>query len=283
MSQIAYKIGDLRRMITESKNEFEPKIGTGVEAADKENNKKAVNDIKKETGKFDGGIKPDNKKNLGLSDNGDFNRTTLDVQFDEKPPKSYVDRVKAQAEGYNTVEEKKNSTAPENGGLDFEGNKEFLKQTEERGKKIADRQADIEHSGLKSHHLSKDEFRPYTVYGESKKPMKRLYFKNTVFLNEHDMRKRIPDTYKQDGMKFVMKDKNGTEYVVEWKQKQGFNYGEAIVESVMNKGQVNEQIDKIKQLFAYNPSDSINPCLNESVRNESPDEFVAKMKQICGK
>ena len=281
MSQIAYKISDLRRMISESKNEFEPKMGTGVEAADKENNKKAVDDIRKETEKLDGGLKPGNKQNLGLSDNGDFNRTTLDVQFDEKPPKSYVDRVKAQAEGFNTVEEKKNSTAPENGGLDYEGNKEFLKQAEERGEKIADRQADIEHSGLKSHHLPKDEFRPYTVYGESKKPMKRLYFKNTVFLNEHDMRKRIPDTYKQDGMKFVMKDKNGTEYVVEWKEKKGFNYGEAIVESVMNRKRVDEQVDKIKKLFDYNPSDSTNPLLNESVRNESAEGFIAKIKELC--
>lgn len=281
MSQIAYKISDLRRMISESKNEFEPKMGTGVEAADKENNKKAVDDIRKETEKLDGGLKPDNKKNLGLSDNGDFNRTTLDVQFDEKPPKSYVDRVRAQVEGFNTVDEKKNSIAPENGGLDYEGNKEFLKQTEERGEKIADRQADISHSGLKSHHLPKDEFRPYTVYGESKKPMKRLYFKNTVFLNEHDMRKRIPDTYKQDGMKFVMKDKNGTEYVVEWKEKKGFNYGEAIVESVMNRKRVDEQVDKIKKLFDYNPSDSTNPMLNESVRNESPECFIAKIKELC--
>ena len=60
-------------------------------------------------------------------------------------------------------------------------------------------------------------FEKESLYKESKK-ISVLNFKNTTFLNESHMISRIPDEYKVEGKKFIMEDKNNTEYLVEWSE-----------------------------------------------------------------
>jgi hypothetical protein len=68
-----------------------------------------------------------------------------------------------------------------------------------------------------------------------------LKFKNTVFLTEQHMMQRIPDTFKVEGKKFIMKDKVNNEYLIEWSEEP----------KVLCTSKVNEQTNRIKELFAY--------------------------------
>lgn len=86
--------------------------------------------------------------------------------------------------------------------------------------------------------------------------MKRLHFKNTTFLNEEQMIKRIPDDYKVDGNKFLMKDSKGNEYLVECKK-------DAICESFVHvnviehncgKQVLDEALAKFNHLSGYKSS-----------------------------
>lgn len=87
--------------------------------------------------------------------------------------------------------------------------------------------------------------------------MKRLHFKNTTFLNEEQMLKRIPEDYKFDGNKFLMKDSKGNEYLVECKK-------DSLCESYIHtnvldhncgKETVNEALEKFNHLCGYKSSD----------------------------
>ena len=56
---------------------------------------------------------------------------------------------------------------------------------------------------------------------------------------------RIPDDFKKNGTSFKMKDKNGSEYLVEWD-----NNKANIIEHVNKKG-MDESISRMKELFDY--------------------------------
>ena len=105
--------------------------------------------------------------------------------------------------------------------------------------------------------------------------VKTVLFKKTEFLNEAHMISRIPDDFKKNGTSFKMKDKNGSEYLVEWD-----NNKANIIEHVNKKG-MDESISRMKELFDYRPSDT---KTNYSDRlNENDDKFqetLNKMRKI---
>lgn len=151
-----YTLSELRKAIQES--EAKPKIGDGVEKANKKNNKDAVEDIVDRTGKYNG---KKMEHTVILPD--DRNKTTIDLQFNElEPPKEWFDRVEAQAEGYPSVENKKNSDVKDNGGLEYEGNKEFYKHREKLEKNWKQTKKDDMDAGLKGRELKK-----YNIVNES--------------------------------------------------------------------------------------------------------------------
>jgi len=88
------------------------------------------------------------------------------------------------------------------------------------------------------------------VTNESKN-IKRLTFKNE-FTNEYEMKKLIPESYKVNGNTFLMTDGNKT-YKVRWDQ----SINEGTILSFENKRMINEDIDKMKKLFNFNPTDSV--------------------------
>ena len=81
--------------------------------------------------------------------------------------------------------------------------------------------------------------------------MKRLNFKNE-FENEFEMKKLIPEHYKNDGQVFLMDDGNQT-FKVRWDEE----LNEGTVLSYKNKTMITEDTQKMKKLFNYKYSDSM--------------------------
>ncbi len=86
--------------------------------------------------------------------------------------------------------------------------------------------------------------------------MKRLNFKNE-FENEFEMKKLIPEHYKNDGQVFLMDDGNQT-YKVRWDE----DLNEGTVLSYKNKTMITEDTKKMKDLFNYKYSDSMGKTNN---------------------
>lgn len=158
-----YTLSELRAALKESeaKGEFKPKLGDGVEKGNKKNNEEAVEDITKDVSKYN---KEKPKHTIVLPN--DRNKTTIDLDFNElKPGKEWYDRVEAQAGGYPSVENKKNSDAKDNGGLEYEGNEAFYKHREKLNKDRKQVKKDDMDAGLKGRELKK-----YNVVNENFDP-----------------------------------------------------------------------------------------------------------------
>ena len=275
-----YTLSEFCRVLRESQ-EFKPRLGANVESEDKKNNEKAVSDILKQSKEFDGGPKKKETRRENPRDITDFNKTTLDLDFAYEPSKAYKDRVKAQVHGFPSVDNEKNSEVKEkNKGLDFDGNEEFYDDLKKKSKEVSKAREDDKHAGLKSHNLPKETFKDNTIFNESKK-MKRLNFSKTVFLNENDMIKRIPDDMKKDGNKFYMKDSKGNEYLVECKEDQmikGLVHTNIL--TYENKEKLDEAFSRMKSLWSYKSGEVNKPSsLNEN-ENVSTMLNTAKAKLI---
>lgn len=276
-----YTFGELNRILMESHNEFNPKIGDKVESEDKKNNEKAVDDIMKQSKEFDGGI-TDKKKNTNKEDIQDFNKTTLDVEFASEPGEAYRERVKAQVHGFPSADNEKNSKIKEdNKSLDFEGNEKFYDTQKKKSEEISDKEAELKHAGLKARELPKEDFKNDTLFKENK-TMKRLHFKNTVFLSEAQMLKKVPEEYRTSDGRFIMKDASGTEYLVECSYNKEFNHGKLTVVNKTNKEQINEQLDRMRELFDYNSSSYMGGTTSSSRKTETQglSEMINRVKDI---
>lgn len=276
-----YTFGELNRILMESHNEFNPKIGDKVESEDKKNNEKAVDDIMKQSKEFDGGI-TDKKKNTNKEDIQDFNKTTLDVEFASEPGEAYRERVKAQVHGFPSADNEKNSKIKENNkSLDFDGNEKFYDAQKKKSEEISDKEAELKHAGLKARELPKEDFKNDTLFKENK-TMKRLHFKNTVFLSEAQMLKKVPEEYRTSDGRFIMKDASGTEYLVECSYNKEFNHGKLTVVNKTNKEQINEQLDRMRELFDYNSSSYMGGTTSSSRKTEAQglSEMINRVKDI---
>lgn len=257
-----YTLSEFCRVLKESQ-EFKAKKGEKVDSENKKNNGKAVDDILKQGKEFDGGLS-DKGKRENPRDTVDFNKTTIELDFDNEPSKEYKERVKAQVHGFPSAANEKNSKIEkENDGLDFEGNKNFYKEREKVSKTRSDRRYELKKSGLQSRELAKDkdfdkEFKDKTVFTNENKKMKRLHFGKTVFLNEDEMMKKIPDDMKIAGNRFYMKDSVGNEYLVECVQDKVIN--DVIHTKVVdytNREKINETFDRMKELYGYKPTNNV--------------------------
>jgi hypothetical protein len=276
-----YTFSELNKILMESSNEFNPRIGDKVESEDKKNNEKAVDDIMKQSKEFDGGI-TDKKKNTNKEDIQDFNKTTLDVDFASKPSDEYVKRVKAQVHGFPSADNEENSKIEEeNDSLDFEGNKNFYDTQKKKSEEVDDMETDIKHAGLKARELPKKHFENDTLFKENK-TMKRLHFKNTVFLSEAQMLKKVPEEFKSADGRFIMKDASGTEYLVECSYNKDFKHGKLTVVNKTNKEQINEQLERMRQLTDYSSSSYMGGTNSMSRKNETNglSEMIDRVKDM---
>lgn len=242
MEQVSYSVGDLRRIIKESANEFNPKLGDSVMSDNKKNNDKSYKDAEKAVKDYDGGLKDPKKGEL--SDKTDYNRTTLDYNPVTEPDKEYKDKVNAQLKGYTSTAEMKNGI--EKVG-EFDDDGKLKKHFSDAADKANKEKEELAKSGLQGSKL--DIQKKNTMY-ESKPSAKRLSFKHTTFLNEAQMLARIPEEYKADGQKIYMKDAKNNEYIVECVKNKAGNI-ETNVISYNNENVLNEQVNRINELFNY--------------------------------
>lgn len=268
----------IKGLIKESQQEFKAKIGNGVESGNKTNNGKAYSDAKKRAKDFDGGLSDEVGEKKAEYKKEDFNKTLMDYTPDNVTPE-YKKRVKKEFVNGDDENEKIY--------------KEFKKSGEEQQKN----EKELKKSGLQAREWPDEVFDKGNMYESrdgfdmrkmlnslnekttrkqfNESHVKTVLFKKTEFLNEAHMISRIPDDFKKNGTSFKMKDKNGSEYLVEWD-----NNKANIIEHVNKKG-MDESISRMKELFDYRPSDT---KTNYSDRlNENDDKFqetLNKMRKI---
>lgn len=248
MSEKYFTVGDIRRIIAESSNEFKPKMGDGVEGNNKKNNDKSYKETEERTKKLNKGAvsKKETSKELPAKEDG--NRTTLDYNPRIEPDERYKKRVEAQALGYTSELEMKNGLEK---AADFEGNKRIYKQFTDASKKMNDAKTDLRHSGLAARTFDKEVFKSKTLHENVKLKPKKLTFKHTKFLNESQVLVRIPEQYIQEGQVIHMVDKLDNEYVVECVRSEKSGMIETNIISHKNNRVMNEQMNRINQLMGF--------------------------------
>lgn len=270
-----YTVGELLQINEESaRNEFKPKFGVGAERSSS-NNDKAVKEIIKNASELDKDAQKDDKPRKTKVDFKDYNKTTLDVNFEYEPDKSWKDRVEAQAKGYPSVQNmKKNDYDP---ALGFDGNEKFY----DKRKEMSDDRNDLDtierESGLKAR-IKKDEidYSNKTAFNESKQ-IKRLKFKNTTFLSEKHLLSKVPEDYKINENRFYMQDKTGTDYLIECKA-DPFGCVHMEVVNKFNKQTINEELEKIKKLSSYRYSDDNRKI--DTKKLEDMSESISNFREL---
>ena len=287
--EVTYSVSELKKLVSESSNEFKAVLGPGVESENKKNNGKAYDDAKKRAKDYDGGLEKELGKDHPKFVKTDGNKTTLDYN-PENVSQEYKDRVKAQVKGFTSTQEMNNGIAKE---VDEEEGENIYNGLKDAGKEIHKNEKILKKSGLQARewpdkifdkeemYESKDGFdmrnmidhlraqEPKTVLKEH---VKTVYFKKTAFINEEHMISRIPDEFKKEGEQFKMKDKNGNTYLMEWK------YNKANILGHANKAQVEESFKRMKELTNYKSQDT---NTNKSYRiNEGNDAFVETLEKM---
>ena len=101
--------------------------------------------------------------------------------------------------------------------------------------------------------------------------IKMLSFKNTQFISEGHMMSRIPDEYKTEGNKFIMRDSADNQYLVEW------HANEPNVTKKPNMTLVNEEKERMKQLWGYKSTEA--KTSTSSFRVQEDKEFSDMVKK----
>lgn len=289
--EMTYKVSDLKKLIAESSNEFKAVIGAGVESDNKKNNGKAYSDAKKRAKDYDGGLKKEEDWARGDAkyEKTDGNKTTLDYN-PENVSDDCKKRWKAQAKGY-TSEAEMNNGLEKTG--DFSDNENIYNGIKKSGKEIHKNIEDFKKTGLQASKMPEKTFEKDEMYEskdgfdmrnlinslrantEMKSTIKEnvsvdtFYFKKKDFLNEANMLSRIPDECKVEGRQFKMKDKSGSEYLVEWHN----NSGKIL--SHTNKNGMVESVNRMNALAEYTTKDT--KTTNAYRINEGEDAFTSTL------
>ena len=270
MGNIVINVGELRKKINESQNEFKPVV---FNKQNKSINTQAYSDIEKDTKKYDGGLTNKTQK-VGGGINATDNKGMHDLTYDNIN-KPFQDRVKSQMKGYvsKDAEDKHKDDEFGNATFDKEGKTyDAAKDHAEAVKKGKDAAVEI---GLTGRELNKTEVeKQRETMGESKK-IKMLTFKNTQFISEGHMMTMIPDEHKTEGNRFIMKDSSDNQYLVEW------HSNEPMVSKKPNMTLVNEQKERMKQLWGYKSAEAKTSTSNFRIQEDKTfSDMVNKARKI---
>lgn len=234
-----YSVGNLRRVIKESANEFKPVYGKNVESDNKKINDKAYSDMAKAVKDYDGGKTSKSKRKAQYPQ--DDNRGMENLQYD-RINEPFAKKVKSQLKGYTSEDAEKKHKNDPYGNADFT---EF-DGMDEKDKRLKNGKVTSKAIGLTSREIDRKEFEKLSSSVFENK-IKKLNFKNTTFLCESHMMTKVPDTYKVEGKRFIMSDRTNHEYLVEWHVEDD--------PKVYDKNKINEQEDTIKRLYEFKHSD----------------------------
>lgn len=266
MSEISYKVGEIRRIIRESsQNEFKPKLGPNVERDDKKNAQDAYKEAEKRAKNYDGGLKTPEKNKLEPREDG--NKTMLGLNYESDPGDKFKQKVKDQVAGYASSKERNN-------GIEKVGdfNDDFYENEKKTVEKMADDRENIGTSGLASSKLKEkdsDYGKVHTAFKESKTPLKRLTYHHTKFINESQIFTKIPEDFKVDGNKFIVRDATDSEYLIEWCVDKKNNISEGRIITERNLKEADRTLDRMAELMGYNSSNVFGRNSSRSTINEN--------------
>lgn len=269
-----YNVGDLRRIIkerVETKNEFEPVFGKHVPEDNKKINDEAYKDIEKETKDYDGGLGSDRHKK-GESVTPANNRGMSDLDYDSIS-KPFKEKVKSQIKGYTSAENEKLHKDEPFGNAYYDSNN-LSKDIANHAKEAKKEKDKSKTDGLVSSKYKKETEENSDTMFESK--ISKIQFKHTQFLSEGHMLSKVPDEFKVEGKRFIMKDTADNEYLVEWTDKK------PNVTKKINKTQVNEEMNRIKALYGYKSKDYFTSTNPQSRVNENKEfsDMINKARQL---
>ena len=269
-----YNVGDLRRIIkerVETKNEFEPVFGKHVPEDNKKINDEAYKDIEKETKDYDGGLGSDRHKK-GESVTPANNRGMSDLDYDSIS-KPFKEKVKSQMKGYTSAENEKLHKDEPFGNAYYDSNN-ISKDIADHAKEAKKEKDKSKTDGLVSSKYKKETEENSDTMFESK--ISKIQFKHTQFLSEGHMLSKVPDEFKVEGKRFIMKDTADNEYLVEWTDKK------PNVTKKINKTQVNEEMNRIKALYGYKSKDYFTTTNPQSRVNENKEfsDMINKARQL---
>lgn len=250
MGNNIYTVKQLLQLNEEStKNEFNPKFGNGVKRNSNDNDK-AVKEILKNAESLNKGVENKKIKRKPEIEFKDYNKTPMDVNFEYEPSKQWKERV-----------EKLATDGTESDKADYystDTNKEFYKNRNKNYKERSEREENERKKGIVGNNNTQNKAKDYTnisgYVNENAKPLKRLKFKNTIFLSEAQVLAKVPEDYRVDENKFYIQDKTGTDYLVECKA-DPFGYVHMEITNKLNKKIINEELDKMRKLADYNYKD----------------------------
>ena len=233
---------ELKQIIKESNKEFKAMLGDKVESTNKANNAQAYKEIEKQIKDYDGGLRNYDNKEKDIVSSEDDNKGMHNLQYDSIS-KDFKDKVQSQMKGYTSKQAEDLHKNDAFGNADFGGS---LDKAKAKQKEIEDCELTGKQMGLTGRE-TKDELKKAQKSSvmENEDKMKQLYFKNTEFINEDHITSLIPDKFRVEEKKFVVKDKTNTEYLVEW------SCNRAHILQKMNYQVLNEELDRIKTLFNY--------------------------------
>lgn len=272
MAEIMYKVGDLRRIVRESANEFKPKLGKNVETDDKKNAQETYKNLEKKIKDYYGDIEAPKKKPLQPREDG--NKTMLGLRYDAEPSKPFKERVEAQAEGYTSKLEKDNKI--EKVG---EFSNKFFKNEKETVEKMNDDLELQKKSGLAARVKDQEKpgiYKSHTAVNEQS--LKRLTYKHTKFINETQLFNKIPEEYKFDGSRFIVKDAAANEFLVEWVANEKANISEGRILKKRNLKEASKQFDRMAELVNYNPNQYLKK--NKVNENKNIDDMFSAIRKI---
>lgn len=259
-----YNVSELRKIISESSQEFKPVFGKDVEKDNKKINDEAYKEIAKETEAYDGGVREKNNKKIEYpkTDNKGMQDLKYDLISDD-----FKERVKSQMKGYTSVDDEKNHKN------DAFGNAEFkeVEGLEGRAKEMKRNEVDSKTNGLTSKELDRRAVSGVTGTRVFENKITKIRFKNTEFITENHMLSRIPDEYKVNGKKFIMEDKNKQEFLVEWSSDEP---------KVLNTTKSNAQQARIKELFGYQRQNSNTTCHSRLDENYKINEMLGRVREL---
>ena len=241
------KVSDLINAINESAKEFRAILGKNVDKASKEINDKAYKDIEKEVKNYDGGLRDENsnKEHQVIATN-DYNKGMQDLVYDNGANrKDFKEKVKSQMKGYVSKDDENLHKNEPKGNAEY---RDDLSNVEERHKELSDAKRLEKEKGIVGQNKKKEinnNTKSSVFENTDRKKMKQLYFKKTEFLNEAHITSKIPDEFKIESNRFIVKDKTNSEYLVEW------SCNKANILQKYNKDEINEGINRIKELFNY--------------------------------
>lgn len=220
-------------------------------------------------------------KKIGFNPNDDWNKNALDLEYDTEPSDDFKKRVRVNMLGFNSIQEYER-IALKNGKEElpeeYQGNLRIynsqLEKSKVRGEEITKRR----HAGLKSREFPKKRFEPdyaYVTEGQDKV----FKFKNKVFLTKETALENVPNEVRLNEGKHTVVDANGTRFIFESVKYDGFEYCKVDVVSQVNDNQVNETLNRMKELYGFK-NESLGHGLAKGVEDRTLNEGITKIKEI---